>query len=803
MKKLPSTSAQPSWDCLPEPNELTQPIDQGAAEYSGFVIVRLSRHVPFGGEAIRDLRELAKRLQLQGLLRLLEQWPDVSTRPLIRSLDPEKLIDLERQAAKSIFRPLHSLTAYWRLDTRGLFQDEIEKFLNTLNSLPEVNLAYLERSAIDPMPSIGSTNPYLVNQSYLEAAPQGVGARWAWTQTHGRGAGVGFVVVERAWLPSHEDLDGKNPTLIVNANQNGIGDGDGNHGTAVLAVAAGIDNTVGVIGIAHEAASVGLASHYDAELGVPGQVADAILGAIASMAPGDVLLLEVIRGSALVNFPTETDPADLDAIRLAVALGIVVIEAAGNSNRNLDQWSDPLGRRRLNRTDRNFVDSGAVLVGAAFPDVTSDGRHNRLPFSNFGSRVDCYSWGIGIVTAGYGDLANTGNGRTYTGIFRGTSGAAAIIAGVALVLQGLYEPTVGTRLSPMQLRSLLVNPATGTLQGTGLAGNIGVMPNLQAIAQSLALAPDVYLRDSLGDSGLVPSTGPIGTSPDILLHTALVKNPTQYFDTGEGDVQLGSASIATQDYYLYVRIRNRGGAPASGVTAKVYWSKFVTLSEPTTWTLIGTSAPVNVPVGNTPVVTDAIAWKSAHQPKGPYTLITVLDHPQDPAPPLPTGADWDAVLQFVRRQNNVAQRNISVIEINLEGGLTGLTFILAGAGDRDRCFDLEIVQQLPEQISVWWEIPLSLLAVLPPPFSNKAEIDTKQQRAKLLLPRLRQLPLQGIRLARAVHYETHFLIQSGEAFRRSDHQLIIRQLYKNQEVGRLTWVLRAAKKRLNGFKLPC
>jgi hypothetical protein len=39
-------------------------------------------------------------------------------------------------------------------------------------------------------------------------------------------------------------------------------------------------------------------------------------------------------------------------------------------------------------------------------------------------------------------------------------------------------------LSPLQMRSLLSDPATGTAQGRGVAGNIGVMPDLRAIIEN-------------------------------------------------------------------------------------------------------------------------------------------------------------------------------------------------------------------------------------------------------------------------------------------------------------------------------
>src|SRR5207248_4116678 len=107
-----------------------------------------------------------------------------------------------------------------------------------------------------------------------------------------------------------------------------------------------------------------------------------------------------------------------------------------------------------------FMDSGAILVGAA----QSASPHDRASFSNYGSRVDCYGWGDSIVSAGYGDLAGTGN-TSYTSVFGGTSGASPIITGSALLVQGLYLTSSGTLLSPQQMRTILSNPTTGTAQG--------------------------------------------------------------------------------------------------------------------------------------------------------------------------------------------------------------------------------------------------------------------------------------------------------------------------------------------------
>src|SRR6185295_4681179 len=137
-------------------------------------------------------------------------------------------------------------------------------------------------------------------------------------------------------------------------------------------------------------------SHYkkagNQELaGTNGHVAEAIVRALAaspSLAAGDVLLLEVQRRL----LPTEVDEADFDAIRLASGLGVLVVEAAGNGGFDLDLSSDLDIRRSLRRGAPDFLDSGAILVGAARAGLP----HDRAPFSNYGSRLDCFGWGESV-----------------------------------------------------------------------------------------------------------------------------------------------------------------------------------------------------------------------------------------------------------------------------------------------------------------------------------------------------------------------------------------------------------------------
>jgi hypothetical protein len=447
----------------------------GPPQYSGFIIIRLSPTVPLiKGDDLRQHYE-----EVPGVAKVLLD-NRIPTRRVVRSVSPEKLLKMEKRASVSSFPPLHSLTSYWRLDCRNR-ETAIEKLLKHLQDLPEVELAYHEKAALDPSVTF-SDDIYSVTQNYLDAAPVGINARWTSTFPHGIGSGVGFVDLEQSWNLNHEDLVASSATLIFNDNRSLDSNFPGDHGTAVLGEILATDNSKGIVGIAPGVTSFGLVSHYHADSKSNGHVADAICAAVNVMNHGDVLLLEVERDF----LPTESDPADFDAIRLAVGLKeIVVIEAAGNGALDLDAWVDHTGTRRFDRRNPDFdeFDSGAIMVGACEPL-----SRTRQETSNFGSRVDCFAWGDSITTAGEGDLdSGTNANNRYTESFGGTSGAAAIIAGAALVIQGMSQVKPSTRFMGVQMRAVLSNHQTGTSQEPDNTENIGVMPNLQAIVEDFGI----------------------------------------------------------------------------------------------------------------------------------------------------------------------------------------------------------------------------------------------------------------------------------------------------------------------------
>jgi subtilisin family serine protease len=429
--------------------------------FTGDIIVCLD-----DDEDVRPGRDRASKA-LAELTRFLRERGVPEPMPLIGSIPREAIAELESEARESPLRPRRSLNAYWRVDARG---DEAAELVDALSRLDGVQTAYRQRRARDPSP-IGSGNTFDPRQTYLDGAGVGIDARSMWPLT--RGQGVAVADVEVAWNLEHEELTGKPPLLVSGTNFRDILQDQGDHGTAVLGVLAAADNQVGIVGVAPDVDSVAIASRFECATRSDTNVASAIVAAARAIRPGDVLLVEVEYEPGL---PVELEQAEFDAIQLASAAGRVVVEAAGNGKQDLDTY--PV----LNRAGGTSRESGAIMVGAAAPFFP----HNRLN-SSFGSRIDCYAHGANVTTTGFGDLTPGARvAAQYTRTFGGTSAAAAIIAGAAILVQARFKAKTGSLLSPLGLREIIANPATGTPQGPK-AGNIGVMPDLRLIMAANAV----------------------------------------------------------------------------------------------------------------------------------------------------------------------------------------------------------------------------------------------------------------------------------------------------------------------------
>lgn len=726
-------------------------------------------------------KNIAKKYGSAEWAKLEKAHGPVTLTRLYTAVTPERLRRLADEAARrdETYKP-HNFFTWFTIDTPEELRSE--EFAAILLKWEIVEKAYADAQPIDPVNA--ADDPLSSSQGYLDPAPGGINAEFAWTVAGGDGAGQGVVDLEGGWTLDHEDLTAHGATVLFGT----VLDGSRYHGTAVLGEICAVDNTVGVVGIAPNVASVNVTSHS----GSFSNVSDAIIAAIDTSEFGSVLLLEmqtVPPAATVFGAPVEIIDDIFEAIRLATALGIIVVEAGGNGSNNLDTVTNFAGHTVLNPASADFRESGAIVVGAA----SSAAPHNRMGFSSFGPRVDCYAWGENVEST-YSD--NGGATAIYTASFSGTSSASPIITGAALAVQGCFEAAHGSRLSPAQMRDILSNPATGTASATPATDLIGVMPDLQAIIQTTLATgfSDVYLRDFAGDVG-DPHSGSISTSPDVIVRPDAVADPQAAYGEGSGTENsetLGYEVVAGQDNHIYTRVRNRGSIAAANATVTVYWSEVATLITPDMWHFIGTAVLPNVPVGNVLTVANEILWASGDIPAtGHYCFVATVGTVDDPVPPLANLVNFDNFMAFIRDNNNVTWRNFNVVAMAPSADPIAMQFQIAGALDRALPMGLEIIARLPAGAKLMLEAPAHLLERLG---FKKPQLRVEGRVARVQLRPQGNQKLGVFEFPAKFRAKVRLLVDMPkESRKQTGWQVGVRQYVarNDAEVGRVTWYLAA------------
>ena len=582
---------------------------------------------------------------------------------------------------------------------------------------------------IDPYLVIDDEGPLFNNQGYLKPAPDGVDAKYVWDNfSNSVGNPIfktNFVDLEQGWILEHEDLPINSSSLIYGDNKHGRGTYLGNHGTAVVGQVSAIDNKKGIIGIASGVGTVKLSSHY--RISITGSesslnVSEAILSTIPKINKGDVLLLEVQRANSDGDWdlpvPTECNIIDFWTIKLATILGIIVVEAAGNGGNNLDNLSHfGFTNNTLNKSSLDYLDSGAIMVGACSDSVP----HTRMGFSNFGSRIDCCSWGNwSVTTTGYGDAGGVDGGKSsYTNSFSGTSSASPIIVGVILLIQSYSKNYCGKTIDPDTMREILRNSLNGTpiytsSSGTTIENLIGRQPNLKKILSNFN-CPDVYIRDNISDIGISPVKGIISSSPDIIIRNNKVEDKDLFFGESSSkkfDYTLSHKVEFGQDNFIYIRNINKGNFPALINETDVYWSEVSTLPIPKYWNYIGTTSPNKIEADNKLHVSEPLVWKKEKIPnKGHYCFIAVTRNEKEKSRIIKEDIIskrfplfyFDDFINFVKYNNNVAWRNFNVIDVIPNASISkfNLDFKINGVSKTEDIFKIAFEHNFnPENIKL-------------------------------------------------------------------------------------------------------
>jgi serine protease len=401
------------------------------------------------------------------------------------------------------------------------------------------------------------------NQDYLDPAPLGIDAQYAWSYSasFGRGrSGYWCIDVEGSWTEDHEDLP-SSFSVLEGGDHGGLGD----HGDAVVGIIAACNNSYGMTGICSNVTPHAISWPWQAGATDQDRWITAFNAADAWLLTGESYMIEIHYPGPDPGYSCDTVcdncgqfryiPVEywdnvFTAIQTHTANGIVVYEAAGNGQMNLD--NAVYG----NRFQRWFRDSGAILVGAGIPNT----RVGEC-WSNYGSRCDLQGWGQDVYTLGYGNLwaGSVEPDRTqwYTGWFSGTSSATPIVTGAGNILQGISQGKYGITRTPANIRSYL------SVTGTAWAGthDVGERPNLAAAINYIE--PDItYYRPTMWSYPLVPRNT-TGATVDTCLITA-------------------SLDGNTNNTYVSIQGINNGLSPAPDCT-NTQWHGVVRLDSATIW----------------------------------------------------------------------------------------------------------------------------------------------------------------------------------------------------------------------------
>lgn len=384
----------------------------------------------------------------------------------------------------------HRLTRYYQIDFSGHSMADVNALLKELEHNPLVEEAYIEPTPVSldqgepPRPeepdmaaqarAPGDPPDHTGRQNYLMSPTPvdpyklgGLNANEVRGYPGGKGEDARVISDEGDhWSYNHVDL----PKPFIEHCHKELHK-VGSHDTSSAGIMFSLDNGYGTIGFVPKAAAGYTKYHSECfvDLGEHLHAGDVVqVGVHYGVGP---LPDPPCPGGGNCYLPVEFSDLTFDGISwLTAEKSVHVVIAAANGNLNLD---DPYFEGDY---DRNKRDSGAIYAGAADPMTGA-----RAGFSEYGSRVDLFSWGRDVTTTSY-SVANPTT--LYTHTFNGTSSANPIIAGAVALMQSIANAEHIGPIAPKAMRQLLVD--TGhPLPFPDPQRPIGVQPDLKLAVEKM------------------------------------------------------------------------------------------------------------------------------------------------------------------------------------------------------------------------------------------------------------------------------------------------------------------------------
>ncbi|MBC7887126.1 MAG: S8 family serine peptidase, partial [Ferruginibacter sp.] len=136
-----------------------------------------------------------------------------------------------------------------------------------------------------------------------------------------------------------------------------------------------------------------------------------------------------------------------DAVKYAVAKDVLLVQAAGNSKRNIDAFD-------------NFPNPKYLLTDTMAPNWITVGASDAggmvAPFSNYGAKL------VNLFAPGVAIYSTIPGGNKYMS-WDGTSMAAPVVSGVAVLLRSYFPQLDATDIKKILEQTVTV-PVTQTLQ---------------------------------------------------------------------------------------------------------------------------------------------------------------------------------------------------------------------------------------------------------------------------------------------------------------------------------------------------